>query len=300
MNRIVFLCFAVSLCGLFPALAKEEAAVSISDARIAAQQAEENGKYKVAAKAYRKLAKDVTERNVRAELYHREAFCWQRAKKSQKAFDRYKELLQQYPLYISYDEVVPQLRQLAQAFLDGNGTFLGLRDRDGAIEIYKLIILDTPTNKESPADRTKLAKLLVDAGREEEAVNTYAELLKQYPENDDSRLEMAQLLMELSRKSDGDGSRLRAAERHAKIILERNPEYKKREEAEALIEDAREREAQRLLNMAMFYLKRSHYRPEAARRYANELILQFQGSAAAWEAKRLLDEHPALKERKDK
>ena len=111
---------------------------------------------------------------------------------------------------------------------------------------------------------------------------------------------MAQLLMELSRKSDGDGSRLRAAERHAKIILERNPEYKKREEVEALIEDAREREAQRLLNMAMFYLKRSHYRPEAAKRYANELILQFQGSAAAWEAKRLLDEHPALKEKKDK
>ena len=60
-----------------------------------------------------------------------------------------------------------------------------------------------------------------------------------------------------------------------------------------------EREAQRMLDMAHFYLRRSHYRPEAAKRYINELILQYQGSAPAWEAKRLLDEHPAFKQKNE-
>ena len=301
MKRILFLLFAIAfLSGMAEAINDEDIGATIFDSRrsalIEAQQAEVEGKYKAAAKMYHKLAGKLAERDLQAALYMREAFCWERAGKAHNAFECYRNTLQQFPLYISYDEVVPRLRQLAQNFLDGNGTFLGIRDRESAIAIYKLIILETPANSESPQDRTKLAKLLVDAGREEEAINAYAEMLRQYPSMYDARLEMAQLLMDLSRKSDGDGCRLRAAERHSRIIMEMNPNYQRKEEVLALIEEAREREAQRMLGMAQFYLRRSHYRPEAAKRYINELILKYQGSASAWEAKRLLDQHPAFKE----
>lgn len=300
--KYAFWVFSAILLAGIPAVyaTDEDIGAAIYDPKrtvlIEAQQAEVEGKNKAAARLYNRLAAMVSERDVKAALYLREAYCWKKANKTHMAFERYRETLQQYPLYISYEEVVPRLRELAQAFLDGNGTFFGLRDRESAIGIYKLIILETPATEETAGDRMKLAELLVAAGREEEAVNAYADLLRQQPENDDARLEMAKLLMELSRKSDGDGSRLRAAERHAKIILERNPEYSGKDEVQVLVQEAREQEAGRLLGMAEFYLRKSHCRPEAAKRYINELLLQYQGTAASWKAKRLLDEHPAFKE----
>lgn len=302
MKGVFLLLFALlSMAVKADAVKSEDIGEAIFDSRrsdfIQAQQAEADKKFKAAAKKYHKLAEKIGERNIQATLFLREALCWKSAGKVQDAFDCYKNLIQQYPLYISYEEVVPQLRELAQAFVDGNGTFLGIRDKETAIAVYKLIILETPANSASQKDRINMAKLQVEIGKIEEAINTYADLLRNYPLNQDARLEMSQLLMELSRESDGDGSRLRAAERHAKIILEQNPNYPRKEEVQALIEDAREREAQRMLDMANFYLRKSHYRPEAAKRYINELILQYQGSASAWKAKRLLDEHPAFKQK---
>ena len=300
-HALVLLFSLLSMAVLAEKIKSEDIGKVIFDSRrtelIQAQQAEGEKKYKSAAKKYRKLAEKVDARDIQASLFLQEALCWKRAGKVHDAYECYKNTIQQYPLYISYDEVVPQLRELAQAFVDGNGTFLGLRDKETAIAIYKLIILETPANNDSPKDRTNMAKLQVEVGKVEEAINTYADLLRNYPQNHDARLEMTQLLMDLSRKSDGDGSRLRAAERHAKIILEQNPNYSRKEEAQALIEEAREREAQRMLDMAYFYLRKSHYRPEAAKRYINELILQYQGSSQAWKAKRLLDEHPAFKQK---
>lgn len=261
---------------------------------IEARQCEVEENYTKAAKLYHKLGKLAKSTRYKADFFLKEADCLYEAEKTHKAFEAYRNLLQMYPLYTPCKHVVERLRGLAQSYIDGNGTFLGLRDKTSAIGIYYLILREAPAINVSFKDRETLAKLLVEEGRREEAVGVYQEILKLNPALDDARLEMAQLLVVLCKSGDGDGTKLRAASRHAKIILDRNPAYLRRQEAELIISEAREQEAERLLATAKFYLQSSHLRVDAAKGYLADLIKQFPGTKAAWEGKNLLDTHSAI------
>lgn len=84
------------------AAASEDIGAAIYDPKrtvlIEAQQAEVEGRNKAAAKNYAELAAMVGERDVKAALLLREAYCWKKAGKTHRAFERYRETLQQYPL----------------------------------------------------------------------------------------------------------------------------------------------------------------------------------------------------------
>ena len=117
MKHALVLLFALLSMAVFADKIKnEDIGEVIFDSRrtdlIEAQQAEVEKKYKAAAKKYHKLAEKIGERDIQAAIFMREAFCWKRAGKVHDAYECYKNTIQQYPLYISYDEVVPQLRMI--------------------------------------------------------------------------------------------------------------------------------------------------------------------------------------------
>jgi hypothetical protein len=66
------------------------------------------------------------------------------------------------------------------------------------------------------------------------------------------------------------------------------PEHDAKAEAEALLSEADEAQARRLVDLSRFYLRRYSYRPDAARRYLADVGRSFRQTAAAGEARQLL------------
>ncbi len=295
--RIVLLLFLAVL----PLFAGEEAGgfdaySEIQMLKIKAQEKWAKEDYMGAAKLYKKAARKLDKPVFKADMLLKEAECYFEANKTHRATEAFRALMKDYALYVPYDVVVERLRILAERYVDGNGTFWGIRDRQTAIDIYFLILTDAPSIHVSLADRLRLAELLKIDDRGEEAVVVYQEILKMDPTLDDVRLTLAQLLVDLCKRGDGDGALRRAANRQAKMILERNPDYSRKSEVELILTTANEVEASRMLELGKFYLRPSHLKPSAAKVYLQELTQKYPGTNAAFQARDLLDTHPAFKE----
>ena len=240
--------------------------------KLEAQAAMVKEDYVEAAKIYRRMARYEKNRARSAAYLLRGADCLMQAKKGHRALEEYTNLLENYPLYVPYEHVVEQLRQLAEWFIVGDGTFLGIKDKDTVIQIYELIIREAPAVQVTLKDRLRLAELLYGSGRGEEA-----------------------LFLKLSKNGDGDGAKLRAAVREANIVLQSNPDNPLAKELKRLCRDAEAEEANRLLKNGEFYLLPAHRRPSAARRYMHDVIMKYPDSNAAKEARRLLKTNPDLR-----
>ena len=263
--------------------------------KLEAQAAMVKEDYVEAAKIYRRMARYEKNRARSAAYLLRGADCLMQAKKGHRALEEYTNLLENYPLYVPYEHVVEQLRQLAEWFIVGDGTFLGIKDKDTGIQIYELIIREAPAVQVTLKDRLRLAELLEGSGRGEEAVVVYQAILRQEPGNWDVRAKLALLFLKLSKNGDGDGAKLRAAVREANIVLESNPDNLLAKELKRLCRDAEAEEADRLLKNGQFYLLPAHRRPSAARRYMHDVIMKYPDSNAAKEARRLLKTNPELR-----
>ncbi len=291
----------VLLLAVLPLFAVEEpegfeAYSEIQMLKIKAQEKWAKEDYMGAAKLYKKAARKLDKPVYKADMLLKEAECYFEANKTHRATEAFRALMKDYALYIPYDLVVDRLRILAERYVDGNGTFWGIRDRQTAIDVYFLILTDAPSIHVSLADRLRLAELLKKDDRAEEAIVVYQDILKMDPTLDDVRLTLAQLLVELCKRGDGDGSLRRAANRQAKMILDRNPDYSRKSEVELILVTANEVEATRMLELGQFYLRPSHLKPSAAKVYLQELIQKYPGTNAAFRAKDILDNHPAFKE----
>jgi len=263
--------------------------------KLEAQSAMVKEDYVEAAKIYRRMARYEKNRARSAAYLLRGADCLMQAKKGHRALEEYTNLLENYPLYVPYEHVVEQLRQLAEWFIVGDGTFLGIKDKDTGIQIYELIIREAPAVQVTLKDRLRLAELLEGSGRGEEAVVVYQAILRQEPGNWDVRAKLALLFLKLSKNGDGDGAKLRAAVREANIVLESNPDNPLAKDLKRLCRDAEVEEAERLLKNGQFYLLPAHRRPTAARRYMHDVIMKYPDSNAAKEARRLLKTNPELR-----
>ena len=263
--------------------------------KLEAQAAMVKEDYVEAAKIYRRMARYEKNRARSAAYLLRGADCLMQAKKGHRALEEYTNLLENYPLYVPYEHVVEQLRQLAEWFIVGDGTFLGIKDKDTGIQIYELIIREAPAVQVTLKDRLRLAELLEGSGRGEEAVVVYQAILRQEPGNWDVRAKLALLFLKLSKNGDGDGAKLRAAVREANIVLQGNPNNPLSKELKRLCRDAEAEEAERLLKNGEFYLLPAHRRPTAARRYMHDVIMKYPDSNAAKEARRLLKTNPELR-----
>jgi tetratricopeptide (TPR) repeat protein len=127
------------------------------------------GEYKKAAKSFRKAAKEQVTPEKTAEYYLREAESFLMAKKCSKAKEAYTALLEKHLFHIPLDRVLEQMRELADHFENGRGTFLGIDDPGAAIQIYETIIKYQPSVEESIEDRLVLAGKLAAYGITAEA-----------------------------------------------------------------------------------------------------------------------------------
>lgn len=255
------------------------------------EAAESLGHWATAAKAYGKSRLYALDNRTRAQLVLREAECWSQGGKLYKALDAYKTLLESYPLHVPYDRVLPRLRQLAGDFERGAGSRFGFRNRTKAIEVYELILQETPVGSGAIQDSLNLGGLLTAAQRQEEAISVYREALKRFPGDPQApqmRLELGRLLADGSRHGDGDGQVARQAVRELDAFVKAKPDDPQRGDAQFLLSLIDERRADALYELGRFYLRPVHRREPAARRYLAEVVRDYPGSTAASKASQLL------------
>ena len=220
------------------------------------------------------------------------AECYMAAGKANRARKTYNLIIDKYLYYVPLPVLVEKLRELADNFAKGNGTVFGLKDTLASIDIYRQIIKIQPDIRHSLDDRMVLAAKLEAEGMDAEAANTYQEIIKLAPRNPDVRLALARLLYRLAMDKDGDGQNGRAAIREARSFLEFSGTGDlRRPEADQIIRDCRENEAKLIVERAVFYLNKYHYRPEVARRYLYDCCREYPETHGALEAKVLLGKH---------
>lgn len=283
----------ISLCAASAAKPLEEYA-NYEETRGELRKAEEylsKEKPAKAAKCYRKAAKLQDAPARKAEFLYREAQCLLKARKIHDARKAYLALLKDHLYYIPLDDVLAQLRELADDFENGRGSFLGISDPQAAIDLYELLIRHEPGLQQSLPDRLALAAKLEKDGQIEKAVDVYQEVIKYIPDDADTRFGLAQLLDRSARKLDSDGALSRAVIREVKRFLEVAPaDDPRRETANGFLTRARNHEGARLLERAEFYLAKHHCKPEVARRYLNDLRTDYDDTPAGERAKKILQE----------
>ena len=254
-----------------------------------AQTEEKEGAYKDAAKKYHDLVKASSRQEEKATFLLHEAECYMFAGKVTDARHGFTTLLNDYPYFVPYDRVIERLRQLAECYEQGKGTFFGFKDADGALSIYRLILAENPSVQASLKDRLKFAELLLETKNNLEAASVYFKILREIPSENDVRYLYVKLMLEISRTGDGDGSKMRVVRREIQYFLDTVPaDDKRREEMGQLLTECKEIVAGRSLIQAKFYLQKYHRRPDVARRYLHDTIREFPDTHAAAEAAALL------------
>ena len=252
--------------------------------------AEEEGAYKSAAKLYAKLANEcIDDYATAANLLFHNAECLFFAGKTYAATEAYKNLVKNYRMQIPLNTVFERMRQLANNYRDGIGTFLWIADPLAAINTYRFIIDETPSITASLSDRHELIQRLINDTQLKEAVNECQKIIKELPNNAETRYRLAQLLNELAKSADGDGRISKSAAREAQAYLNLNTGDEQRmAEMREIIQNAHESEATRLLNLAKYYLSPRHIQKNAARRYLFDITRDFPDTAAAIEANEII------------
>jgi len=255
------------------------------------ERLENIGRYKRAAKAYRKSGLYAIDNRTRGTLLAREADCYVNGGKPYDAFAAYERLLESYPLYVEYEKVMPRLRLLAGQFERGDNALFGMGNKTKAIKVYELILQETPLGQGAMQDSINLGNLLVEVERGPEAVEIYRDALRRFPRDEKApgvRLALGRLLVDESRNGDGDGQIARQATRELQSFVEERPDDPARKDADFLLNLVAERQAETLFDLGEFYLRPAHRREPAARRYLNDAVRDYPNTAAAARADLLL------------
>jgi len=256
-----------------------------------AQELVKKGKYGKAAGVYGKMVNRATAVENEAYALRMKARNLLKAGKLNKAYDAYKNLAGNYPRYTPYDQVNMKLRRIAAAYASGEASFFGASNLARAREIYQTILQFAPAGPQASEDLMHLAELQRRSGRNEEAMATYRKVIRQFRNSKQAksaRLELAELLV-------GKAKRFEEVKRFAQKAKDLAQEYmnmtdsdKSSDKAKEIIAKAKELLADRLMYLARFYTGVAHYRPEAAKRYLNDVISQYSNTSRVSDAEQML------------
>ena len=220
------------------------------------------------------------------ELYYRE-------------FKAIEKLLTLYPEYAEFSQMVDREFELGELFAQGKRepAFWALRfipwlvDEDHAEEILKRALDRAPFAKFSAKAHLRLAYIYDRSGKVKESIDQLRELVRDYPSSEQHKfamLALAEGLLELARRGDGDGSYIREAADVLARFNDRYPDADENRWAKLKLLEAKDVQAKRLYDMAVFY--RRSGRREAAERYLARIISELPDSKYAAESEAMLVE----------
>ena len=221
---------------------------------------------------------------------------YEEKKNDERAFKEYQKLVEKYPKYSKYDEVLKRQYEIAQRFLGGQwfklwGTIPIYPSMEKTADLYEKLIKNGPYSEVGPK-----AQMDIGVAREKRkdfdlAVKAYEKAADRYNDRADvaaDALYKAGLAYQKQAKT-AEYDQNAAAQAIATLtdFMALYPNDKRIPEAQKIIEDLRTEQSRGNFNIAKFYEKTKRY--DGALVYYNESILKDPNSSYAAEAKKRIE-----------
>ena len=214
-------------------------------------------------------------------------------------FDTIEDLLTRYAGQCDFAALTAREYAIADAYRKGHRDpeFWSLRwipwlnGPDRSIDMYHKVLARAPFAAAAPAARLRLAYLLDDDGKTDDAIEQLRLLIRDYPSSPQYKfalLGLGELLYKRSQSGDGDG---RIAAEAATLLARFKKEFPNAPEtamAERIRLQAMDVRAKQLLGTARFYARND--RSAAAAKYLGTILREYPDSQSAPEAERMLVE----------
>ena len=249
-----------------------------------------DGSYYSAGKVFAEAEKRADSNAIKANSLLAQIGAWRMCELYYREFKAIEKLLTLYPEYADFGPLVDREFEIGELYALGKRepAFWALRfipwlvDEDHTEEIFKRALDRAPFAKFSAKAHLRLAYIYDRAGRVKESIAQLREIVRDYPHCDQHKLAMLALaegLLELSRRGDGDGSYIREAADVLTRFNARYPDAEEKEWAKRKLLEAKDIQAKRLYDMAEFYRKSG--RQEAAERYLARIVSELPESTYA-------------------
>ncbi len=215
----------------------------------------------------------------------------------EKEFSCLENLIVAFPGYIDFSALVDREYQIGNDFFKGHRdpAYWSLRwvpwltGTDLTMKIYEAALKHAPFLQYAPEAQLRMARLLIDDGKTNEALKYLRDLIRNYPDSDSRKygyLEMINALMHLSRFGDGDGSYNREANEVMNEFLKKYPDAPEGDWVRKRILEAKDINAQRLYDLAKFYNRLE--RTQTAERYLNKVLRDYPDAVPVDKSEALL------------
>lgn len=250
----------------------------------------DDGAYYDAGKTFAEAEKRAKSNVIKANSLLAQVGAWRMCELYYREFKAIEKLLTLYPEYADFEPMVDREFELGELYAQGKRepAFWALRfipwlvDEDHAEEIFKRALDRAPFAKFGAKAHLRLAYIYDQAGRVKESIEQLRVIVRDYPNCEQHKfamLALAEGLLELSRRGDGDGAYIREAADVLGRFNGRYPDAEEKEWARRKLLEAKDIQAKRLYDMAEFYRKRG--REEAAERYLARIVSELPDSTYA-------------------
>ncbi len=203
------------------------------------------------------------------------------------AYQAYQKVIDKYPFSERIPEIIEREYKIGEAFMEGKkrkSLGVALPVENPAIEIFTKVVENSNYGLLAPKAQYKLGLVLKSLLRYYEAEEAFNKIISTYPESEwveAAKFQIAACRASLSKSSDYDQEATREAKEKFEDFVREHPEAVLSRDAEANINQLKEKEAESAYHIGLFYEKQKAR--EAARIYYNDVVNNY--SASPWAAK---------------
>ena len=262
-----------------------------------AQEAEAEGKLRLALRCYRKLAKKYKYSDYAAPALYRTGILQAERKKFKKSFNAFTKLIDQYPQFRRFDEVLEQMFSTAVDMVNGSARekwigFIPTGASGTAILLLEAVIANAPYSDYSPLALLKIAEIHNNKKHYQEAIAAWTKFIDTYPQHpnlSEGYLGIAQAYANIVQGADYDQSATEESINYYRAFISLFPENEKIAEAEQGLSDVRNIQARNKLILGEYYYQHRNDK-EAAATLLNDAITIAPESLSAQQARRWLEQ----------
>ena len=255
------------------------------------------GEYYDAAKVFEKIKYETSNPTIRANSLIARMASYRMCELYYREFLVIEELLERYPEHVNCSELIAREFEIGHLFRGGyrEPAFWVFRwipyllDVDRTAEVFAAALKRAPYSKFAPAAHMDLAIHYEMDGKTRESIAELRLILERHenaPEAKYALLALADGLFALAGRGDGDSRYINESVELFKRFCRKYPDATEIEFARNRLEQAKDKQAAKLFEIAEFYRKNG--RSEVAERYLAQLMSEYPDSKSAPEAEKTL------------
>jgi len=252
--------------------------------------------FKKAYVEFRKVIKFFPKAYEAAESQFYIGACFEKFSKPYHAYLAYQKVIDKYPFSDKMEDVLEREFAIAEQLTEEDSKFLGLTfpQEHLAIEIYQKIISNAPYSKWAPLSQYKIGVVLKAVERFGEAKKEFQKVIAEYPESEwaeSAKFQIAFSASKASLASDYDQELTKEAKERFERFIQTHPDIDLSEDAQEIIGELENKEAEKDFNIAQFYEKQREF--NSATMYYESILARYPKSKwaqMALERMQLLEE----------